>query len=118
MEVCKNIYNVLRKNIFNLKCCYYKKKFLDCGKNLLVYGKPRIVHGENIILGNNVNLNDGVILNGTSSKIKIGNNVTISSDAKIIAASYNTEEFIMKGNRIHISGGVLQLVIMYGFVLT
>lgn len=93
------------KHLFRLKCWYYKKQFRDCGKNLSVYGRPRVIHGENIILGNHVNLNDGALLNATASKIIIGDNVTISSDAKIIAASYNKEEFMMKGKRIHIGGG-------------
>lgn len=95
----------IAKYLFQLKCWYYKKKFRDCGKNLSVYGRPRVIHGENIILGNHVNLNDGALLNATSSKIIIGDNVTVSSDAKIIAASYSREEFMMKGQRTHIPGG-------------
>lgn len=94
------------KHLFQLKCWYYKKQFRDCGKNLSVYGRPRVIHGENIILGNHVNLNDGALLNATASKIIIGDNVTISSDAKIIAASYNKEEFMMKGKRTHIGGEI------------
>lgn len=99
----------LAKHLFQLKCWYYKKKFRDCGKNLSVYGRPRVIHGENIILGNHVNLNDGALLNATSSKIIIGDNVTVSSDAKIIAASYSREEFMMKGQRTHIPGGGISI---------
>ena len=94
---------MLKQRICNY---YYRKIFGKCGKNLLIYGKPRIIYGKNITIGNNVNINDGVMLNATCSNIEIGSNVTISTDAKILAASYDKERFIMTGERKHIGGGI------------
>lgn len=68
-----------------------------CGKNLKIFGHPSFIHPENIVLGDNVNINDGAILNATESHIMIGNNVTISSKAMILAASYDVRKFLRGG---------------------
>lgn len=84
-----------------------KRKFSKCGKNLDIYGKPRISFPERITLGDNVSLNDGCVLNATLSAIKIGNNVTISADAKILAATYDVKEFLQKHNTHHINKPII-----------
>lgn len=55
------------------------------------------------------------MLNATSLHIEIGSNVTISADAKLLAASYDKEKFIMTGERLH-NYWVLRLIITSGFV--
>lgn len=85
---------------------HYRRRFLYCGKRLIVYGRPRIVYGKNIRIGNDVNINDGVLLNATGSSIEIGNNVTISADAKVLAATYDKEAFVLCGERSHIGGNI------------
>lgn len=68
-----------------------------CGSDLKIFGQPSIIHPENIVLGDCVNINDGSILNATESYIKIGDNVTISSKAMILAASYDVMKFLQGG---------------------
>lgn len=80
--------NRIKKIISSLK---------TCGKNLKIFGHPSFIHPENIVLRDNVNINDGVILNATESLIMIGNNVTISSNAMILAASYDVRKFLRGG---------------------
>ncbi len=89
-----------KKNELKLK--RIKKGFRSVGEGLLVYGTPRVTAPQRISLGNNVTLNDGCILNATSSSIVIGDNVTISADAKILAATYDAKEFLQEHNRKHI----------------
>lgn len=88
-----------------LRNCYYRHRFWECGENVLVYGKPRIVYGNRIRIGDNVNTNDGVLLNATGSSITIGDNVTISPDVHIMAGSYDPNEFVLHGDRTHIDRG-------------
>lgn len=68
------------------------------GKNLILFGKPDFINPTCISIGDNVNINDRVILNATDSEIVIGNSVTISSCAMILAASYDTNKFLAGKN--------------------
>ena len=66
---------------YKIRLFVYKINFLGIkkGKNLQVYGNVRILgKRDNIIIGNDCSFNEGVILSA-NEKIKIGNNVTISS---------------------------------------
>lgn len=104
----KKIISKVSKFKFRIRNKLFRSRFGQCGNNLLVYGNPRIVYGKNISIGDNVNINDNVLLNATGSMIRIGNNVTISPDVKIMAGSYNPDNFILSGNRDHIDiGGVI-----------
>lgn len=60
--------------------------------------------GDNIIIGDDVNINSGVLLDANFSKIIIGNTVTFSPYSKIIASQYNPSEFVCSGNREHYGG--------------
>lgn len=93
--------------LFVVKNKVIKRRFLACGDNLLVHGYPRISYPSRIELGNNVSLNHACELNATSSHITIGNNCTISAGAKILAASYNVEDFIFRHIRQHESKPVI-----------
>lgn len=66
----------------------------SAGRNPRIFGKPDFIHPSGISIGDNVNINDRVILNATDSEIIIGNDVTISSCAMILAASYDTDRFL------------------------
>ena len=72
------------------------KSFCSVGSNLTIFGNPSFVNPQKIIIGNNVNINDGVIINATCSEIQIGDMVTISSNAMILAASYDVDHFLYK----------------------
>lgn len=82
-----------------------EKAFRKCGKNLVFVGRPRIINASAISIGDNVCINDNSYINATESNIMIGNNVTISADAKIIAASYDVNAFLYEGCRKHIDYG-------------
>lgn len=84
-----------------------KKQFKQCGNNLGIYGKPFITNGKSIILGDNVNINKGAVLNAAKSKISVGNNVTISSNAQVLAATYDPKQFILDEVRTHITREVV-----------
>ncbi len=85
----------------------YSRRFKSCGSNLAVFGSPYITAGKSISVGNNVFINNAVELNATCSKITIGNNVTISADAKILASTYDPSLFINEGKRTHIEKEVV-----------
>ena len=82
------------------------KSLHSVGENLKIFGDIRIIAPENVIIGSNVNLNSGCLINASSSHIIIGDNVTVSNDAKIIAASYNVAGFLQDGHRAHIESEV------------
>ena len=79
--VCKIVNKFFRK-VYDLKRKYYWKiKFFGIkkGTNLQLYGQVKIFGNRcNIQIGNNCSLNEGVILSA-NGKIRIGNNVSISS---------------------------------------
>ena len=86
-------------------------RFKVCGKNLKTFGEQHIIHGENISLGDAVNLNQGVVLNATESEIIIGDNVTISSNVMLMAASYNVGNFLFETDenekRVHVHDKII-----------
>ena len=84
-----------------------KRKFSKCGKNLDIYGKPKISFPSRIKLGHNVSLNDGCLLNATESSIEIGNYCTISSYAQILGATYDVNDYLCNQNKCHISKPVI-----------
>ena len=81
-----------------------------CGKNLRVHGRvsiniPRMIH-----LGNDVALNEGVILAAKHQPITIEDNVVISARATITSVSLNTDRKASTQNHtaapVHIKQGV------------
>lgn len=90
----------------------YKKKFLQCGNNLKIFGKINVHNPYLISLGNNVNINSNVSLLARG-KIKIGNNVTLSLDSKVITTGYDTSNWendalnkrVHKNNDVFINDG-------------
>ena len=89
---------MLNKIINDIRIKRIKSLFKSYGDSLKIFGNPKFVHPEGIDLGNNVNINDGSILNATESHIKIGNDVTTSSNAMILAASYDVKQFLKGDN--------------------
>lgn len=93
-----------KEKLFSLKL---REEFAMCGEGFLVYGTPKVSFPKRIIIGRDVTLNDGCELNATSSSIEIGNNCTISTGAKILAATYDVEEFLLRHKKHHISKPVV-----------
>lgn len=85
----------------------FRSKFASCGEGLLVYGHPVIHFPKRIKIGNNVSLNDGCVLNATSSKIEIGDMCTISSGAQVLAATYDVNDFLLSQRKTHISKPII-----------
>lgn len=74
------------------------KRVASVGSNFNWFGSFSFVNPGGIEIGDNVNINDGVVVNATKSKVLIGNNVTISSNVQIIAASYDPVKFLNSGS--------------------
>lgn len=68
--------------------------FNSIGSGLTIFGHPKFINPDKISIGNNVNINDGVLINATESEISIGNMVTLSANSMILAASYDVQRFI------------------------
>jgi len=75
-----------------------KRRLRAVGEGLKLFGTPVFTQPESISIGKNVNINDGAVLNATGSSISIGNDVTVSAKAMILAATYDTEAFIRGGS--------------------
>ena len=102
----KRIYKWYLSRRKELRINKFGKQFKTYGREMNVFGSPRIFFPENISIGDNVNLNDGCILNATFSSINIGNNVTISAGAMILAATYDVQLFVKEHKRQHISAPI------------
>lgn len=74
------------------------KRVASVGSNFNWFGSFSFVNPSGIEIGDNVNINDGVVVNATKSKVLVGNNVTISSNVQIIAASYDPVKFLNSGS--------------------
>lgn len=75
----------------------YKQKIVSQlrmkNQQLNIYGQNiKIISPENIQLGENCRINEGVFLHGGGG-IKIGNDVTLSAYAKIISLSYEVDDW-------------------------
>lgn len=74
-------------------------KLKSCGENIRWPLNYHIGCPENITIGNNVKINDGVLLQGRGGII-IGNDTTLSVGVTILTAGYNLEQF-KSGLRTH-----------------
>ena len=77
-----------------------KKQITRCGNGLEVFGEVDVSYPERITIGDNCKLNHRVYLNARSG-ITIGDDVSISYDAKIVSTGYDLEHWIQTGERIH-----------------
>ena len=98
----KGLLKALQDIKYRAKLKSIKKTLRSCGEGLKIYGEPRIVSPSNISLGDRVTLNDGCLLSASLSSIIIGNDVIVSADAKIMAATLETKSFILEHIRKHI----------------
>ncbi len=88
------LYNIIK---------YYnvKKKIKACGENLIINGKVNIV-GDDISIGNNCRINDGVSITCKyTNEVIIGDNVTLSNNVRIVTSGYVVEDFL-RGQRKHL----------------
>ena len=102
------IYSRYHNYLYDKKIKNKLKGIKKIGVGLKTFGLPELINPSGISIGDNVNINDRVILNATDSEIIIGNNVTISSNAMILAASYDVKRFLSGGadNKKHKYGRI------------
>lgn len=81
----KHPFRLIYSNIMLiLRRIKFKFKFKKLGRRLKVHGKISI-YGDDISVGDYVSLNEGIILNASRSKIKIGNHCTLSANVQLHA---------------------------------
>ncbi len=78
------------------------KKAGKAGKNLRIYGNKKIyIKGiKNLEIGSNCKINELVYINARGeAKVKMGNEVTLSSFTKIVTTGYDTQKFLEGKNK-------------------
>jgi len=92
-------------------------KLKHCGVNFRTYGNFDVVSPENLSIGDNVSINNGVYINARGG-IVIGNNVALSAGAKIISTSLQASSLSSKehvdapvviGSAVQIGAGAIIL---------
>ncbi len=81
----------LQYRILPFKAIYYKVLFSSCGNGLKLWGRCYIKNPQNIKLGRNVSINDGVYLNGLGG-IEIGDGVSISATSIIVSTTLDSND--------------------------
>lgn len=83
---------------------YYSRLFKECGNNLVVNGKPRIWHPEQISVGNHFTINDGAQI-APRGEVIIGDYVTMSRGSQITAGQLDVDRWMLEENttRSHVS---------------
>lgn len=93
----KSIY-ASKKQLRNIR--NFIKSLGKCGENLQLFGTVDVAFSHNLIIGDNCKLNDKCYLNARSG-IELGNDVTVSYDAKLISTGYLLELWITEGEKVH-----------------
>lgn len=83
------------------KLWLYKRRGLSIGSNCVFHRTVSICFPENVTLGDNVRVNEGVYIGAGYGKVVIGNDVTLSPYVKIVNAGYDVDLF-MQDERHHI----------------
>lgn len=107
LNVVKRVFHTFSEKKYRRNLLKFQKQFHSCGKDLKVFGNPTIIASNNIIIGDGNVLNDRCILNATGSFIEMGNNIIVSNDAKIMAATLEVNDFVFYNNRHHINKGII-----------
>lgn len=94
-------YLFLHKIKNRLSHWYYQSEFTGNTDTLSLKGRIYCINPNRVRVGEKCCINDGVIMHAMGN-IVLGNNVTISTDAKILTRSYDTSDWIneCKSNKI------------------
>src|SRR5690606_9868939 len=109
---CK-ILNLIVKINTKIYRGYFRKRFASGGDTVIFYGRNLpVIRGEkNNILGSNVKINEFAYLYARKSAIiVVGDNSTISSYAKLITSSYDSDKWIAdldENEDIHIDQDII-----------
>ncbi|MBI2453301.1 acyltransferase [Candidatus Peregrinibacteria bacterium] len=105
----RKFYHLQKNFLYFVRIFYYRHLFKHFGIRSRIYGKIHVICPENISLGSNSTLNEGVLINAYES-VLVGDNVHISSYVQIITAFLHNPP--QKNNdRLH---GALPIVIEDG----
>lgn len=102
MVLLRKIIAVFQRCRLSVKRRLLKRSFASCGAGFKIYGEPKVVAPESISIGEGVVLNDSCVLNATGSRIVLGDNVVVSTGAKIMAATLDPLGFVYDNRRDHI----------------
>ncbi|XRE42606.1 hypothetical protein ACIVBQ_000810 [Tenacibaculum discolor] len=92
---------ILKFHRIRFKLIYFK-----IHKKGVVHGPFSIIHPQNLSFGDNFSINDYAYINATN-KVTIGDNVAVSSGAKIISIKLNfTNHKNVEGKLEHVGGEV------------
>lgn len=94
-KMINNICRVIDKTLRELYRLFHP---IIWGKRVQINGIPRI-YGENLILGKDISLNPGVIIQ-TSGGVEIGDRCTISRGVTILTASLDTSDYLENSKQI------------------
>ena len=110
-------FHKLQYDFLKIKAYYYRLIFMSCGDGLVLWGSCNIKNPQNVCVGENVSINDGVYINGLGG-IVLGNNVSISAGAMIISTTLDPNSLMKKkhvnksikiGDHVQIGAGVIVL---------
>lgn len=82
MYIYKKIYHKYFFIINKLRLLHLKMMGANLGKNVNSYGRFTVVNADNLKIGDNVTINEGVHIN-CRDKVVIGNNVRLSTNVQI-----------------------------------
>lgn len=87
---------------------YYKKHLRSCGDNVLFEKGCSLTNLKNIEIGNNVSLNNGVIITAyKGGYIKIGDNVIIGPYSLLISSDHGMKLGSPMKEQPHIAGNII-----------
>lgn len=69
-------------------------------QGVIIYGIPKLVHRDKIIIGNNSTINDGVYLYGRGG-IVIEEGVSLSYNVSLISSGYRTSDWMKNKKQKH-----------------
>ncbi|MEZ9064526.1 MULTISPECIES: DapH/DapD/GlmU-related protein [unclassified Vibrio] len=102
--------------IAKVRSLYYGFR-IQTGRQLMVWGRIKIIRPENVRVGNNLTINHGVYINATD-KVDLGTGVALSAGAMIITTSLlesgisSKEHFnapVTIGDNVQIGAGAIVL---------
>ena len=79
-----------------LRKCYYEERLGKCGGGLIVNGRPQLFKLNQIFIGNNVTINNGVQISPRGNVI-IDDYVVMSRGSQITAGQLDTSKWIAGG---------------------
>ena len=113
------IFHYFKKVFTKIQQFYVSKVIKQCGKHFRMYGSFYLQKPQNLILGDNVTINDGVYINARGA-ITVGNDVSFSAGSKIVSTGLdiNEDKFnqshidkpISIGNNVQIGTGAIVLL--------